>query len=62
MTEPRRPPMTRQHAPQSMWLPDGKTCGDCVHVGRCQAMFGHIPQDKVCDWDPSRFRPSDGGV
>lgn len=39
-----------------MDLPAGKTCGDCVHVHRCTAMFGHIPADEVCDWSPSRFR------
>jgi hypothetical protein len=39
-----------------MSLPAGKTCGDCVHIHRCQAIFGHIPADEVCDWAPSRFR------
>jgi hypothetical protein len=37
-------------------LPEGKTCGDCVHIDRCQAMFGHIPEDQTCDWYPARFQ------
>lgn len=41
-----------------MDLPEGKTCGDCVHCRRCTAMFGHIPTDESCDWRPSRFRPT----
>ncbi|AZE10200.1 hypothetical protein C4K10_1910 [Pseudomonas chlororaphis subsp. aureofaciens] len=39
-----------------MNLPEGKTCGDCVHCRRCTLMFGHIPADEACDWSPSRFR------
>ncbi|WP_254170981.1 hypothetical protein [Pseudomonas putida] len=39
-----------------MNLPEGKTCGDCVHCRRCTTMFGHIPADESCDWSPSRFR------
>lgn len=39
-----------------MNLPEGKTCGDCLHMKRCFAMFGHIPADEVCDWYPSRYR------
>ena len=42
---------------QEMDLPDGKTCADCAHCRRCCMMFGHIPEDEVCDWHPSRFRP-----
>lgn len=41
-----------------MDLPEGKTCGDCVHCGRCTSIFGHIPADESCDWSPSRFRPA----
>jgi hypothetical protein len=40
-----------------MSLPDGKTCGDCHHFQRCNAIFGHIAVDEVCDWSPSRFVP-----
>lgn len=36
-------------------LPDGKTCGDCVNIYRCNAIFGHQIDDEVCDWVPSRF-------
>lgn len=52
-----RPPFPRSvdNADQ-MSLPEGKTCGDCVHCKRCTAMFGHIPADESCDWSPSRFR------
>jgi hypothetical protein len=39
-----------------MNLPEGKTCADCVHCYRCTTMFGHIPEDEVCDWHPSRFQ------
>lgn len=39
-----------------MALPEGKTCGDCVHVYRCTTMFGHSPSDTYCDWFPRRFR------
>lgn len=37
-------------------LPVGMTCGHCVHIGRCEAMFGHVEADTYCDWAPSRFR------
>lgn len=40
----------------AMRLPPGKTCGDCAHVRRCVAMFGHVPADTACDFYPSRFR------
>lgn len=36
-------------------LPKGKTCGDCVHIPRCMAIFGHIPADETCDWFPVRY-------
>ena len=39
-----------------MDLPDGQTCGDCIHVRRCVAMFGHFPTDTSCDWFPRRFK------
>jgi hypothetical protein len=49
-----REPM-RRTAGDDMNLPDGKTCADCTHCRRCTLMFGHIPEDEVCDWSPSRF-------
>jgi hypothetical protein len=56
-----RAPMLRRDAQSkqdlTMNLPDGKTCADCVHCRRCTLMFGHIPEDEVCDWAPSRFFP-----
>lgn len=30
-----------------MNLPEGKTCGDCVHTHRCKAMFGHVETDPI---------------
>lgn len=43
---------------ESLDLPAGKTCGDCVHIRRCAAIFGHIPEDESCDFFPVRFRPA----
>lgn len=40
----------------AMDLPEGKTCSDCYHCRRCCLIFGHIPEDEVCDWHPSRFQ------
>ncbi len=40
----------------NMNLPQGKTCGDCVHIPRCNAIYGHMASDEQCDWYPSRFR------
>lgn len=39
-----------------MELPAGKTCGDCVHAKRCEAIFGHTAADTYCDWFPRQFR------
>lgn len=41
--------------PDKMRLPKGITCGDCVHIRRCKAIFGHVETDTYCDWSPSRF-------
>lgn len=38
-----------------MLLPAGKSCGDCSHIRRCKAIFGHTETDTYCDWSPSRF-------
>lgn len=51
-TENRKP---YRRSGDDMDLPADKTCGDCFHVRRCTAMFGHIPADEACDWSPSRF-------
>lgn len=45
-----------------MELPEGKTCGHCVHEYRCCLMFGHTPTDTYCDWFPRRFRQRAGGT
>ena len=42
--------------PDKMRLPTGTACGDCMHIHRCKAMFGHVETDTYCDWSPSRFR------
>lgn len=36
-------------------LPDGVSCGDCVHFERCKRFISARPDDEVCDWIPSRF-------
>lgn len=41
---------------QTLNLPSGKTCGDCVHTARCTAIFGHISEDRTCDFFPVRFQ------
>lgn len=41
---------------QCMYLPEGKTCADCVHVKRCTLMFGAKPENTSCDFEPIRFR------
>jgi hypothetical protein len=38
-----------------MTLPENKTCGDCSHIARCKAIFGHVESDTYCDWFPIRF-------
>ncbi|HSF40355.1 MAG TPA: hypothetical protein VLT87_11225 [Thermoanaerobaculia bacterium] len=56
MVAKERDPYRRSTRTLELNLPEGKTCGDCVHIHRCQLIFGHIPADEVCDWAPSRFR------
>ena len=39
-----------------MELPEGKTCGDCVHIGRCIAFgFTRERERTYCDFFPRRF-------
>lgn len=45
-----------RHGHQSMDLPEGKTCADCIHVRRCVSMFGRIPADEQCDFFPVRYQ------
>ena len=59
MSEQREPLRRAANDEDKMNLPEGKTCGDCVHCRRCTMMFGHIPADEVCDWSPSRFHPAE---
>lgn len=53
----RRTPMKRPYSESEMELPPGKTCSDCEHFPRCAAMFGHVAEDEVCDFFPSRYWP-----
>ena len=38
-----------------MILPEGESCGTCVHLKRCVLIFGHKPEDTYCDWFPRKF-------
>ena len=38
-----------------MELPEGMTCGHCIHIRRCMLIFGHKPEDTACDWFPRKF-------
>ena len=57
MTAPAEPSerAAMKRAGDDMDLPAGKTCADCYHFKRCNAIYGHIAADEVCDWAPSRF-------
>lgn len=33
-------------------------CSDCKFFQRCRWLIGRQPNDKPCDWTPSRFVPS----
>jgi hypothetical protein len=46
----------RAAQPESMRLPEGKTCGDCKHIDRCEAFgFTYSRENTWCDFGPSRF-------
>lgn len=55
MSTDRQPYRRAANDHEQMNLPAGRTCADCVHCRRCTMMFGHISEDEVCDWSPSRF-------
>ncbi len=38
-----------------MNLPEGMTCGNCFHVGRCTTIFGSNADDTACSFFPRRF-------
>ena len=42
--------------PDKMNLPVGLTCGDCIHIRKCKAIYGHGETDTSCDWSPSKFQ------
>lgn len=41
---------------QSMNLPNGKTCADCVHAECCMKKFGATPEKTSCGWEPIIFK------
>ena len=47
--------MTPTEEIDDMALPDSMTCGDCVHLPRCVAVFGSHPENTKCDFSPSKF-------
>lgn len=51
----RSDPMLRRG--DDMDLPPDRTCADCVHIKRCTAIYGHIPEDEARDWSPFCFQP-----
>lgn len=38
-------------------LPGDKTCSECYHLPRCQALFRCNPDNRECDFYPIRFYP-----
>lgn len=38
-----------------MLLPEGKTCGDCVHCYRCTRIYGMHETDTACSFFPRKF-------
>ena len=43
--------------PDSMLLPKGKTCADCVHFTKtCKWLIACNPNNTNCDWNPSRYQ------
>ena len=45
-----------EHAKRNgMLLPTDKTCADCMHLRRCQALFGVSAENAWCDFYPVRF-------
>lgn len=38
-----------------MKLPNGTTCSDCKHFGRCSWLLSREESSTHCDWWPSRF-------
>ena len=43
-------------AEESMKLPQGFTCDDCLSLSFCQKLIGNVSGNETCDWAPSRFR------
>lgn len=41
-------------------LPEGRTCSDCKHWGRCSWLISDLDgTETYCDWVPSRFKESE---
>lgn len=47
--------------PDKMNLPVGSTCGDCIHIRRCKAIYKHVETDTFCNWSPPKFKPITDG-
>ena len=43
--------------PARLSLPVGRTCGECVHLERCQRLKLSWAERRECEFWPSRFRP-----
>ena len=43
-------------------LPEGKTCFDCVHIGKCFVENKSVPGNTMCVSDPSQFTDNPGLV
>jgi hypothetical protein len=39
-----------------MALPQGESCGTCIHVKRCTSIFGVDKKNTSCDFFPRKFR------
>jgi hypothetical protein len=44
---------------QTMALPDGKSCGDCIYFSTCNRLIGLSSENEICDFYPNRFTDSE---
>jgi hypothetical protein len=49
----------RKCTDRRMWLPEGRTCRDCIRFAGCVRFFGCKAEAVTCDWSPSAFYPRD---
>ena len=50
--------MSTDKKTDSMRLPEGYTCADCVHIKRCLAFGYSWAERKQCDFYPNKFQLS----